>query len=154
MKVRAFRGMKCNHNIPQARLDLGYKVCIKCSTEEKLGCIDTIHHKTGNTIQVMSREDAEKANKLTKRAGFGILRSMSNGSSQRKSNMITGCSTTYVGNDVMFEQIGKTYIDYLEVDKEIAQRYLDRALNNLEISQLQYNKIKLICYNLNTITIR
>ena len=154
MKVRAFRGMKCNHNIPQARLDLGYKVCVECSTEEKLGCIDTIHHKTGNTIQVMSREDAEKANKLTKRAGFGILRSMSNGSSQRKSNMITGCSTTYVGNDVMFEQIGKTYIDYLEVDKEIAQRYLDRALNNLEISQLQYNKIKLICYNLNTITSR
>ena len=51
--------MKCNHNIPQARLDLGYKVCVECSTEEKLGCIDTIHHKTGNTIQVMSSEDAE-----------------------------------------------------------------------------------------------
>jgi len=53
----------------------------------------------------------------------------------------------------MFEQVGKTYIDYLDVDKEIAERYLDRALNNLEISQLQYNKIKLLCYNLNTITI-
>ena len=45
--------MKCNHNIPQARLDLGYTVCVECSTEEKLGCIDTINHKTGNTIQVM-----------------------------------------------------------------------------------------------------
>ena len=146
--------MKCNHNIPQARLNLGYKVCVDCSTVEKLGCIDTINHKTGNTIQVMSREDAEKANKLTKRAGFGILRSMSNGSSQRKANMITGCSTTYVGNDVMFEQIGKTYIDFLDVDKEIAQRYLDRALNNVEISQLQYNKIKLLCYSLNTINNR
>jgi len=146
--------MKCNHNIPQARLDLGYTVCINCSTEEKLGCIDTIHHKTGNTIQVMSREDADQASKLTKRAGFGILRSMANGSSQRKSNIITGCSTTYVGNDVMFEQIGKTYMDYLEVDKEIAQRFLDRALNNVEISQLQYNKIKMLCNRLNTITIR
>ena len=146
--------MNCHHNIPQARLDLGYKVCIECSTEQKLGCIDTIHHKTGNTIQVLSHEDAEKANKLTKRAGFGILRSMASGSSQRKSNMITGCSTTYVGNDNMFEQIGKTYMDYLEVDKEIAQRFLDRALNNLEISENQYNKIKLICYRLNTITTR
>jgi hypothetical protein len=145
--------MKCNHNIPQARLDLGYTVCVECSTEEKLGCIDTINHKTGNTVQVMSREDADKASKLTKRAGFGILRSMASGSSQRKANMITGCSTTFVGNDVMFEQVGKTYMDYLEVDKELAQRYLDRALNNLEISQNQYNKIKLICYNLNTITI-
>ena len=146
--------MKCNHNIPQARLDLGYKVCVECSTEEKLGCIDTINHKTGNTVQVMSREDADKASKLTKRAGFGILRSMSGGSSQRKAKYeYDGCSTTYVGNDVMFEQIGKTYIDFLDVDKEIAKRYLDRALNNLEISQLQYNKIKLVCYNLNTITI-
>jgi len=146
--------MKCNHNIPQARLDLGYKVCVECSTEEKLGCIDTINHKTGNTVQVMSREDADKASKLTKRAGFGILRSMSGGSSQRKAKYeYDGCSTTYVGNDVMFEQIGKTYIDFLDVDKEIAERYLDRALNNVEISQLQYNKIKLLCYNLNTITI-
>ena len=145
--------MKCNHNIPQARLDLGYKVCVDCSTEEKLGCIDTIHHKTGNTIQVMSREDADKANKLTKRAGFGILRSMSNGSSQHKSNMITGCSTSTIGNEVSFEHIGKTYMDYLEVDEEIAQRFIDRALNNLDISENQYNKIKLICYSLNTIAI-
>ncbi len=146
--------MKCNHNIPQARLDLGYTECVDCSTVQKLGCIDAIHHKTGNTIQVMSREDADKASKLTKRAGFGILRSMSGGSSQRKAKYkYDGCSTTYVGNDTMFEQIGKTYIDYLDVDEEIAERYLDRALNNLEISQLQYNKIKLLCYNLNTITI-
>ena len=144
--------MKCNHNIPQARLDLGYTVCVDCSTVQKLGCIDTINHKTGNSIQVMSREDADKASKLTKRAGFGILRSMAGGSSQRKTKIIHGCSTTYVGNDNMFEQIGKTYIDYLDVDEEIAERYLDRALNNLEISQLQYNKIKLLCYNLNTIT--
>ena len=130
--------MKCNHNIPQARLDLGYKVCVECSTEEKLGCIDTINHKTGNTVQVMPREDADKASKLTKRAGFGILRSMSGGSSQRKTKYkYDGCSTTYVGNDVMFEQIGKTYIDYLDVDKEIAERYLDRALNNFFVNIIQ-----------------
>ena len=67
--------------------------------------------------------------------------------------MITGCSTAYVGNDVMFEQIGKTYMDYLEVDEEIDQRYLDRALNNADISENQYNKIKMLCNRLNTITI-
>ena len=147
--------MKCNHNIPQARLDLGYKVCVNCSTEEKLGCIDTIHHKTGNTIQVMSREDADKASKLTRRSGFGVLRSMTGGStSQRKAKITHGCSTTTIGNDIMFEHIGKTYMDYLEVDENIAKRFLDRALNNVEISQNQYNKIKLLCYNLNTITSR
>ena len=147
--------MKCNHNIPQARLDLGYKVCVNCSTEEKLGCIDTIHHKTGNTIQVMSREDADKASKLTRRSGFGVLRSMTGGStSQRKAKITHGCSITTIGNDIMFEHIGKTYMDYLEVDENIAERFLDRALNNVEISQNQYNKIKLLCYNLNTITSR
>ena len=137
--------MKCNHNIPQARLDLGYKVCVECSTEEKLGCIDTINHKTGNTVQVMSREDADKASKLTKRAGFGILRSMSGGSSQRKTKYkYDGCSTTQVGSQELYEHVGKTYIDYLDVDKNIAERYLTRSLKNFEISELQYNKIKLL----------
>ena len=137
--------MKCNHNIPQARLDLGYKVCVECSTEEKLGCIDTINHKTGNTVQVMSREDADKASKLTKRAGFGILRSMAGGSSQHKTKYkYDGCSTTQVGSKELYEHVGKTYIDFLEVDKEIAERYLTRSLKNFDISELQYNKIKLL----------
>ena len=145
--------MKCTHKIPQARLDLGYTECVDCSTVQKLGCIDTINHKTGNSIQVMSREDADKANKLTKRAGFGILRSMTGGSSQRKTKIIHGCSTTQIGSQEMYERIGKTYMDYLDVDKEIAERYLDRALDNAEVSQLQYNKIKMLCHKLNTITI-
>ena len=147
--------MKCTHNIPKQRLALGYTTCVECSTEEKLGCIDTINHKTGNSIQVMSRAEADQAIKLTKRAGFGTLRAITKGSSQRKTKyQYDGCSTSYVGNDDLFEHIGKTYIDYLDVDKNIAERYLDRALNNFEISQLQYNKIKQICYRLNTITIR
>jgi len=147
--------MKCTHNIPKQRLALGYTTCVECSTEEKLGCIDTINHKTGNSIQVMSRAEADQAIKLTKRAGFGTLRAITKGSSQRKTKyQYDGCSTSYVGNNDLFEHVGKTYIDYLDVDKDIAERYLDRALNNFELSQLQYNKIKQICYRLNTITIR
>ncbi len=147
--------MKCTHNIPKQRLALGYTTCVECSTEEKLGCIDTINHKTGNTIQVMSRSDADQASKLTKRAGFGTLRAITKGSSQRKTKyQYDGCSTSQVGSQELYEHVGKTYIDYLDVDQNIAERYLDRALNNFEISQLQYNKIKQICYRLNTITIR
>ena len=146
---------KCKNIIPKARLDLGYTECVECSTVEKLGCIDTINHKTGNTIQVMSRHDADQASKLTKRAGFGTLRAITNGSSQRKTKyQYDGCSTSYVGNDNLFEHVGKTYIDYLDVDKDIAERYLTRSLNNFEISELQYNKIKQLCYKLNTITNR
>ena len=147
--------MKCAHNIPKQRLALGYTTCVECSTEEKLGCIDTINHKTGNTIQVMSHRDADQASKLTKRAGFGTLRAITKGSSQRKTKyQYDGCSTSYVGSDNLFEHVGKTYIDYLDVDKDIAERYLTRSLNNFEISELQYNKIKQLCYKLNTITNR
>ena len=145
--------MKCTHNIPKQRLALGYTTCVECSTEEKLGCIDTINHKTGNTIQVMSRSDADQASKLTKRAGFGTLRAITKGSSQRKTKyQYDGCSTSQVGSQELYEHVGKTYIDYLDVDKDIAERYLTRSLDNFEISQLQYNKIKQLCYKLNTIT--
>ena len=147
--------MKCTHNIPKQRLALGYTTCIECSTEEKLGCIDTINHKTGNSIQVMSRVEADQAIKLTKRAGFGTLRAITKGSSQRKTKyQYDGCSTSQVGSQELYEHVGKTYIDYLDVDKDIAERYLTRSLDNFEISQLQYNKIKQLCYKLNTITNR
>ena len=147
--------MKCTHNIPKQRLALGYTTCVECSTEEKLGCIDTINHKTGNSIQVMSRAEADQAIKLTKRAGFGTLRAITKGSSQRKTKyQYDGCSTSQVGSNELYEHVGKTYIDYLDVDKDIAERYLTRSLDNFEISQLQYNKIKQLCYKLNTITNR
>jgi hypothetical protein len=147
--------MKCTHNIPKQRLALGYTTCVECSTEEKLGCIDTINHKTGNSIQVMSRAEADQAVKLTKRAGFGTLRAITKGSSQRKTKyQYDGCSTSQVGSQELYEHVGKTYIDYLDVDKDIAERYLTRSLDNFEISQLQYNKIKQLCYKLNTITNR
>ena len=147
--------MKCTHNIPKQRLALGYTTCVECSTEEKLGCIDTINHKTGNSIQVMSRAEADQAVKLTKRAGFGTLRAITKGSSQRKTKyQYDGCSTSQEGSQELYEHVGKTYIDYLDVDKDIAERYLTRSLNNFEISELQYNKIKQLCYKLNTITNR
>jgi len=146
--------MKCTHHIPKARLALGYDTCVQCSTEQKLGCIDTINHKTGNSIQVMSREDADQASKLLQRAGYSTLRALSGKSAMPKRKILYGCRLTDVGSDELYQQVGKQYMDYLDVDKDIAQRYLDRALNNFEISQLQYNKIKQICYRLNTITNR
>ena len=132
---------KCKHNIPKPRLALGYTTCVECSTVEKYGCIDTINHKTGNSIQVMSREDADQASKLLKRAGYSTLRALSGGSVTKKSKINKGCRLTNVGSQQLYEQIGKTYVDYYDVDRDLAARYLQRALNNYEISQLQYNTI-------------
>ena len=132
---------KCNKIIPLARVALGYNTCVECSTEEKLGCIDTINHKTGNSIQVMSRSDADQASKLLKRAGYSTLRALSGKSVMPKRKILYGCRLTNVGSDELYQQIGKQYMDYLEVDQVIADKFLVRALDNYEISQLQYNKI-------------
>ncbi len=64
---------KCGQVIPQGRLDLGYKVCVKCSTVQRYGCAPVINHKTGNSIEVLSREDAETIAKLTRRKGYGTM---------------------------------------------------------------------------------
>ncbi len=65
---------KCNKNIiPEGRLRLGFKVCVECSTVEAYGCAPVINHKTGNTIQIMSQEDAKRIAKLTRRRGYGTM---------------------------------------------------------------------------------
>ena len=64
---------KCKNNIPEGRLRLGFRVCVKCSTIERYGCAPVINHKTGNTIQIMSQEDAKRIAKLTRRRGYGTM---------------------------------------------------------------------------------
>ena len=64
---------KCGDIIPQGRVDLGYKVCVNCSTTEQYGCAPLINHKTGNSIQIMSSRDAVKIARLTRRRGYGTM---------------------------------------------------------------------------------
>jgi len=68
---------KCSNPIPEARKSLGYKTCIKCSTEERWSAIPIINHKTGNEIQIVKdREVAEEFMKKSARVGFGTLRGL------------------------------------------------------------------------------
>ena len=63
---------KCNENIiPPQRLALGYTTCVHCSTVQPYGCIQVTYHKTGNTIQVVSKEQAKRVRKLGARRGYG-----------------------------------------------------------------------------------
>ena len=64
---------KCNNIIPQGRVDLGYTVCVDCSTTEQYGCAPLINHKTGNSIQIMSSSDAARVAKMTHRRGYGTM---------------------------------------------------------------------------------
>ena len=57
----------CNTNIPQQRIDMGYTICTKCSTEEKVSCHTIYPHKTGGYIQVVSKEQSKNLNRLDRR---------------------------------------------------------------------------------------
>ena len=64
---------KCNNIIPPGRVNLGFNVCVNCSTVETYGCAPLINHKTGNSIQIMSSSDAAKIAKMTQRRGYGTM---------------------------------------------------------------------------------
>ena len=57
----------CSINIPKARTEMGYSICVTCSTEEKkLGHI-IYPHKTGAYIQVVDKETHDHLNRLDRR---------------------------------------------------------------------------------------
>jgi hypothetical protein len=57
----------CTDTIPKARVNMGYTICTKCSTEEKVSCHTIYPHKTGGYIQVVSKEQSANLNRLDRR---------------------------------------------------------------------------------------
>ena len=57
----------CSKDVPQARIDEGYTICVECSTEEKVSCHTIYPHKTGGYIQVVSKEQSANLNRLDRR---------------------------------------------------------------------------------------
>ena len=57
----------CSTEVPQARIDEGYTICVECSTEEKVSCHTIYPHKTGGYIQVVSKETSDNLNRLDRR---------------------------------------------------------------------------------------
>ena len=67
----------CSKDFPKARYDMGYTICIDCSTEEKVSCHTIYPHKTGGYIQVVSKEQSDRLNKLDRR-GTGVVKTAKN----------------------------------------------------------------------------
>ena len=58
---------RCSVDVPQARIDEGYTICVDCSTEEKVSCHTIYPHKTGGYIQVVTKEQSANLNRLDRR---------------------------------------------------------------------------------------
>jgi hypothetical protein len=61
----------CGSDIPQGRVDLGYRTCLRCSTTQRYACIPITNHKTGNTIQLVDQQTASAVAKASRRKGYG-----------------------------------------------------------------------------------
>ena len=57
----------CSSEMPNGRLEMGYTICTKCSTEDKVSCHTIYPHKTGGYIQVVSKEQSKNLNRLDRR---------------------------------------------------------------------------------------
>jgi hypothetical protein len=69
--------VKCGNDMPLLRLTkYGYRSCVGCSTTKKLGCTNITNHKTGNTIQIVPMDLANRLNRAAQRQGYGVCKGM------------------------------------------------------------------------------
>lgn len=136
---------KCKAEIPQKRIDLGYTVCVNCSTTESYGCVDIVYHKTGNTVQPMDKSSAEQINKLSRRSGFGIMRGMMAGKTpKRKVKLGTTVRVPLqvIESEDTFNKIGEVAVSLFdEKGKEAASAYLSESIRDSLITWRQYTKL-------------
>ncbi len=79
IKLKMTECANCGGEMPLLkRTQYGYKNCVKCSDVQPYGCVHIVNHKTGNEIQILPAELAEKVNRMAERTGYGVLKSMKN----------------------------------------------------------------------------
>lgn len=64
---------KCGSEIHPKRIELGYRTCVNCSTEERKAVIQIVNHKTGNEIQIVDQRTAEEFNRISSRGSYGVM---------------------------------------------------------------------------------
>jgi len=62
---------KCGESVHPIRIKYGYSTCVSCSNIEAVACAPLTHHKTGNTIQIVSQAQSAALIKAGSRKGYG-----------------------------------------------------------------------------------
>ena len=146
---------KCQNPIPNERKKLGFDVCVNCSEVDTYGCVNIINHKTGNTVQVMSKEEAKSINKIGDRKRFGtVLRGGSKNNSYNPKGAIIGCSSSFVGSEFAYERIGAEAMTIMEFDGlDSAMAFIDKQVSDYLINKNQAFKIKSLIRHLYEINV-
>lgn len=137
----------CGCVIPQARLEALPKIdtCVNCSTAQPVGAIDIIYHKTGNTIQVVDREVANRVNRSARRSGFGAMQ-LGRGSSKGGRGRVpvgSGGTLPRVPTQQDFEQVGQQMMTLLELGepREASLQLLHTKCQHRVITSIQYQRL-------------
>ena len=134
---------KCNSKLPAKRAQLGYRECVKCSDVEGYGCVDIVYHKTGNTVQVMTKEQAAAINKHSRKRFGTVLKAGSKSTTYNPKNIIHGCSTSFIGTEESYNRVGEMMMNLLDAKGyETASIYIDKQVENLTIRAGQAFKLK------------
>lgn len=156
---------KCGSDIPEKRFEMGYKVCVGCSTESRWSVVPVNYHKTGNTAEII--KDPEVAADfmfMSSRKGFGVMRGMT--SARRKPAVRQerekkeAPTPTVIEPKVRgrympvykFEEVGKTAVKIAEIESiDKALEYIEKALEERLIFKKQADQIKdILIYLQNT----
>jgi hypothetical protein len=77
VKLEMTQCVKCGGEMPVLRVvKYGYRSCVNCSSVQRVGGVAIANHKTGNEIQIMPMEDAERMYMLSQRQGYGVMKGM------------------------------------------------------------------------------
>jgi hypothetical protein len=140
---------KCENEIPAARIALGYRVCVECSQEQPVSCVDIIYHKTGNTIQQCTKEQADAIRKASRRSGFGAAAGMRAGSDPKPKIKLTRRPMPALARRVTHQDldaIGCEAMLVLESEGELGmQKFLDQAVSSFRCSTRQASQIATAC---------
>lgn len=137
--------INCNLLIPVERINVlpNVRTCVNCSTSSKYTAVPVIHHKTGNEVQIVKNPDvAREFVRLSKRAGFGTLQSISSGKKTKSSTKFNSITISSDADLKTFNKIGEEALFKFELKgKEYALKFLNSMVLRRTISERQSVKI-------------
>jgi hypothetical protein len=109
--------------------------------------VNIINHKTGNTVQVMPKDQAAAINKIGDRKRFGtILRGGSKSMTYNPKKIErSGCSTSFIGSKEMFDKVGEQALSILNLrGMEAALSFVQKEAKDYSINGNQAFQIQQI----------
>ena len=110
---------RCDVKVPKARIDMGYTICVKCSTEQKKMGHVIYPHKTGGYVQVVDSETYQDLNRIDRRGYKGkgprqyknfVVKEKP--MEERKSSNGGVCRIKHLSYDNAFSQVMNYYEDW------------------------------------------